>query len=76
MDKQYKKYLYILITTQILICIVVSSILVFLSKDISSHNNDILRMVAIKDTEECMREMVDNTIVRIEFQRKVGVSIK
>lgn len=73
MDKQYKKYLYILITTQILICIVVSSILVFLSKDISSHNNDILRMVAIKDTEECMREMVDNTIVRIEFQRKTAV---
>lgn len=56
-------------TTQLIICAVVSSILVYLSKDISSHNNDILRMVAIKDTEECMREMVDNTIVRIEFQQ-------
>lgn len=73
MDKQYKQYLCILITTQILICIVVSSILIFLSKDISSHNNQILRMVAIKDTEECMREMVDNTIIRIKLQRKTAV---
>ncbi len=73
MDQQYKKYLYILITTEILICAVVLSIVVFLSNDISSHNNEILRMVAIKDTEECMREIVDNTIVRIEFQRKTAM---
>lgn len=73
MDKQYKQYLYILISTQILICLVVSSILIFLCKDISSHNHQILRMVAIKDTEECMQEMVDNTIIRIQLQRKTAV---
>lgn len=73
MDKQYKKYLYILITTQILICAIVSSILIFLSKNISYHNNEILRMAAIKDTEEYMRELVDNTIIRIQFQRETAV---
>ncbi|MEA4827189.1 MAG: sensor domain-containing diguanylate cyclase [Clostridium sp.] len=70
MDKQYKKYLCILVTTQILLCAIVASILIFLSKDLYSHNNDVLRMVAIKDTEECMREMVDNTIIRIDSNRK------
>lgn len=73
MDKQYKKYLYMLITTQILICIVVASVLIFLSKDISSHNNTILQISAVKNTEDCMREMVDNTIIRIDLKRKKAV---
>lgn len=65
MKKQYKKYLYILVFVQVLICLVVSSILIILSKKISAHNNNILQAVAIKDTEKCMREMVDNMIMRI-----------
>lgn len=69
MGKQYKKYLSILMTTQILICVVVALLIVLLSKNIAVHNNDILRMVTIKDTEECMREMVENTIIRIEQKR-------
>lgn len=69
MDKQYKKYLSILIITQIIICVMIELLIVLLSRNIASHNNDILRMVTIKDTEECMREIVDNTIVRIEQKR-------
>ena len=67
-----KKYLSILITTQILTFTVISLLIVFLSGNISSHNNEILRMVTMKNTEECMREIVDNTIIRIEQKRELA----
>ena len=72
MDKQYKKYLCILIATELLICAVVAIILIYLSNDISVHNNETLRMVAIKDAEDCMREEVDNIIIRIQQKREAA----
>lgn len=71
MNKQYKKYLIILSTTEIIICIVVAFILIYLAQDISSHNKGILEMVAMKDTEENMREKVDNLITQIDNKRKI-----
>lgn len=62
-----------LIATQLLICAVVVSVLVYSFKSVSSHNNTVLQTVALKDTEECMREMVNNTIIRIESKRKTSL---
>lgn len=70
MDKQNKKYLKILLITQLIIGIIMFGVMVFLSKSISKHNNNTFRMIAITDTQEYMKEIVDNTIVKIELRRK------
>lgn len=70
MDKQSKKYFGIIFLTQALICIVVIVLLFFSFNDISNHNHQLLRMAATKDAEECMRKMVDNTIVIIDMERE------
>lgn len=71
MNKQFKKYLLMLSTTEIIICIVVAFILIYLAQDISSHNKGILEMVAMKDTEENMREKVENLIAQIDNKRNL-----
>lgn len=73
MNKQYKKYIIILSTTELVICVVVVAILIYLAQDISSHNKGILEMLAVKDTEETMREKVDNLIVRIDNKRNITI---
>lgn len=72
MKRQNKLYLRILIITQIIICFVMSIFLLILSKKISSHNNEIIRMSVISDAEKHMKEAIDNTIKRIEFKRELA----
>lgn len=72
MKRQNKLYLRILIIVQIIICFVMSIFLLLLSKNISSHNNEVLRMSVISDAEKRMKESVDNTIKRIDFKRELA----
>lgn len=72
MKRQNKLYLRILIIAQIIICFVMSIFLLILSKKISSHNNEIIRMSVISDAEKRMKEAIDNTIKRIEFKRELA----
>lgn len=72
MEKQNKIYLRILIGSQIAICFVIFVLIFLLSKNISGHNSDILRMLAISNTEKNMEEMVNNTIVRIDLKRNLA----
>ena len=72
MKRQNKLYLRILIIAQIIICFIMSIFLLILSKKISSHNNEIIRMSVISDAEKRMKEAIDNTIKRIEFKRELA----
>ncbi|WP_312651913.1 sensor domain-containing diguanylate cyclase [Aminipila sp.] len=69
MDKQNKKYLKILIIMQILIGLSMIGILNFLANEISIHNNEIFQKVAVDDTEQSMKKIIDDTIIRIDLKR-------
>lgn len=69
MEKQNKKYLRILVLVQIVICLLIFILLFLLSRNISSHNIDILRTIAINDAKKYMNTVVDDTIVDIDLKR-------
>lgn len=69
MEKQNKKYLRILVLVQIVICFLIFIILFLLSRNISSHNIDILHTIAINDAKKYMNTVVDDTIVKIDLKR-------
>lgn len=69
MEKQNKKYLRILILVQITICFLILFLLFLLSRNISSHNINILHTMAINDVKKYMYDSVDETIIRIDIKR-------
>lgn len=69
MEKQNKKYLRILVLVQIVICFLIFILLFLLSRNIASHNIDILRTIAINDAKKYMNTVVEDTIVEIDLKR-------
>ncbi|MEG1803537.1 MAG: sensor domain-containing diguanylate cyclase [Lachnospiraceae bacterium] len=70
MNKQNRNCLVTLLITQGIICLAVLSVIVLLSEKIYDNNKKMLQRVAISDTEEFMKEKVDNTIIQIDRERK------
>lgn len=69
MEKQNKKYLHFFIFVQVIICIFIILILSLLSRNISRHNVEILRTIAINDTKKYMTSTVDDMIFHIHLER-------
>ena len=65
MNKQYKKYIGILIATQMFTCLVVALIFIFLSNDIHSRNIENLHIIAVDNAKENMTENVNHIIDEI-----------
>ena len=65
MNKQYKKYIGILIATQMFTCLVVALIFIFLSNEIHSRNVENLHIIAMDNAEESMTKSVDYVIDQI-----------
>ncbi len=66
MNKQYKKYIGILIATQMFTCLVVALIFIFLSNDIHARNVENLHMIAKDNAEDKMTQSVDFVIDQID----------
>ncbi len=65
MNKQYKKYIGILIATQMFTCLVVALIFIYLSNDINARNIENLHMIAMDNAEESMEIRVNHVIEEI-----------
>ncbi|MGL5256749.1 MAG: diguanylate cyclase domain-containing protein [Proteocatella sp.] len=73
MEKQNKKYLKFFIFGQFIICIFIMLILSLLSRNISRHNVEILRTIAINDTKKYMSYTVDDMILHISLNRNAVI---
>lgn len=69
MEKQNKKYLSFFIFVHGVICIFIILILSLLSRNISNHNVEILRTIAISDTKKYMSSTVEDMFFNINIKK-------
>lgn len=74
MNTGTKKYLYILIVFQIVICLVTSVFVTVLIENISNYMQTVLEQEALSITENKMRERVENMVSYIEHEREFVLS--
>lgn len=70
-----RKYLYILIASQIVICIVSSILISLLIDNMANYVVDALEKEALNITQRTMRERVENMIGYIEHERETVLSV-
>ena len=70
MEKQNKLYLRILIASQTIIFLFIILLLSLFFKDFSKHNKELIRKLVISDTKVDIKEIIDNTVLRIDLKRK------
>ena len=70
-----RKYLYILIASQIVICIVASVLISLLIDNMANYVVDALEKEALNITQRTMRERVENMIGYIEHERETVLSV-
>ncbi|MBO7163736.1 MAG: cache domain-containing protein, partial [Spirochaetaceae bacterium] len=75
MNTGSRKYLYVLISSQVVICIVASILLSFLINNMATYMVNLLEEDALTITERKMRERVDNMIGYIEHERETILSV-
>lgn len=72
MEKNQKLYLRVLLISQIIVFIAIFIIVALNLKDMSNYNKDILNALAISETKNCMKQTINNTIVRIDTKRNIA----
>lgn len=75
MNTGTRKYLYVLIGSQVVICIVASILLTMLIKSMATYMVDLLEDDALSITERKMRERVENMIGYIDHERDTILSV-
>jgi diguanylate cyclase (GGDEF)-like protein len=75
MKTKTRKYLYILIASQIVICIVTSILMSLLIKNMANYVVDALEQEALNITQRTMQERVENMIGYIDHERETVLSV-
>ncbi len=71
MQHRNRHYLYIMIASQLLICLIFALLALFLTNSYSRHTQSILRQGTLTTTEYRLRERVDGTIAHINTKQEL-----